>query len=169
MLLAARLSTLVPVASAGRRRCASVAVAGAAVSVLALHLGFLHHLLAVHAGTHREKQLGEFLLALGLGADGDTGLVHQRVCVLQRQFGHRGVELLGAGQVDVAALDVDVGVEAQGRVVRSSSSRAKAAVLQLDGEAHRHEACGGFAEVLQHGLGHLLGDERVEVRNLAGK
>lgn len=92
------------------------------VAVLLGHVFLLNHLLAVEACAHREEQLGELLLALGLRPHRDTGAAHQ-----------------------------------------------VAGVLQLDGEAHRHQLRGRLAEVLEHGLGHLLGDEGVLVGNLAGQ
>ena len=119
-----------------------------------------HDARALCFGAHREHQFGELGLALGLNPHCDTCFSHQFVGVFRREVGHRRIKLLGTFQIDVAALYVNVGMNAQSHVV---------AVFQLDGEAHRQEMRGSLAEVFEYRSGHLLGNQRVLVCNLAGE
>ena len=84
--------------------------------------------------------------------------VDEPSCVLIGQLGHGRVEFLRPRQVDVAALHMHVGEDADGHV---------AAACKLYGKSFGHFLHGCFTEVTQHTGCHILGDECVLVIDFA--
>lgn len=130
------------------------AAAGGAAAAAGGDLGHVDCVFALGGDSGGIEQLGERRFALGTHSDTDTDTAHQVGGVVGGEVGDGAVELLGAGDGDVAALELDVGVDAQ----RGASSR-----LECDGVAHAHQVGRGLADVFNYCQSHLLWYERVQL------
>ena len=86
----------------------------------------------MHAGVHREEELGELGFALALGAEGESGTVDEVGRVLHGELGDVGVELTGAVGIDIAALDADGDGELTYREARAVTDLGAAFVGDKD-------------------------------------
>lgn len=130
------------------------ATAGGAAAAAGGDLGHIDCVLALGGDSGGVEQLGKRWLTLGTNADADTDAAHQVGGVVGGEVGDGAVELLGSGDGDVAALELDVGVDAQG----GASSR-----LERDGVAHAHQVGRGLADVFNYCQCDLLWYERVQL------
>lgn len=135
---------------------------GAATAWGAAALQYLRHVdgvFALGADSGILEELGESWLTSGADSHPDTYTAYKVASVGGGELGDGVVELLGAGQRDVAAPEAHVRVDAEG---------GAAFALQRDGVAHGHEVGGGLADVLDDRQCDLLRYERVELVHLAG-
>jgi len=110
-------------------------------------VGFFDYGVALDGAFLLVEEVGEFRCDLSAGADGDTDAGGEVAGVLEGEVGDGGVELLCAAEVDVVAVEVDVGVDAEHDV---------AIFAELDGVALTDELGDGLAEGVEDGLGHIF-------------
>ena len=123
------------------------------------YLGHVDGVLPLCADSGILEELGESRLTGGADSHPDTHTAHKVASVGGGELGDGVVELLGAGERDVAASEAHVRIDAEG---------GAAFALQRDGVAHGHEVGGGLADVFDDGQRDLLRDEGVELVHLAG-
>ena len=111
-------------------------------------VGFFDYGVALDGAFLLVEEVGEFRCDLCAGADGDTDAGGEVAGVLEGEVGDGGVELLCAAEVDVVAVEVDVGVDAEHDV---------AIFAELDGVALADELGDGLAEGVEDGLGDVFG------------
>ena len=148
------LILIVPVVGIVTACGGGAAAAGGAAAGAGGDLGHVDGVFALGGDSGGVEQLGECWFALGTDTDADTDAAHQVGGVVGGEVGDGAVELLGSGDGDVAALELDVGVDAQ----RGASSR-----LERDSVAHAHQVGRGLADVFDDGQCHLLWYERVQL------
>ena len=142
------------VTACGGGAATSAATAGGVAASAGGDLGHIDCVFALGGDSGGIEQLGKRWLALGTHSDTDTDTAHQVGGVVGGEVGDGAIELLGTGEGDVAALKLDVGVDAQ----RGASSR-----LEGDGVAHAHQVGRSLADVFDDGQSHLLWYERVQL------